>query len=43
MENSGFYFHLEPPKLMLAVGMHTFPKPFLEECRNSVVHPEQAT
>ena len=37
MENSGFYFHLEPPKLMLAAGVHTFPKPLLKAYRNAVV------
>ena len=37
MENSGFYFHLEPPKLMLAAGLHTFPKDLLKAYRNAVV------
>jgi uncharacterized protein (TIGR02453 family) len=40
MENSGFYFHLEPPKLMLAVGLHTFPTPMLKAYRNAVVDDE---
>ncbi len=37
-DNSGFYFHLEPPSLMLGVGIYIFPKPLLEEFRESVVH-----
>jgi uncharacterized protein (TIGR02453 family) len=40
MENSGFYFHLEPPMLMLAAGVHTFPKPLLEAYRDAVVDPQ---
>jgi len=39
-ENSGFYFHLEPEKLMLAVGIHVFTKPVLKAYRDAVVHPE---
>ncbi|MHA1569465.1 MAG: DUF2461 domain-containing protein [Alphaproteobacteria bacterium] len=39
MECSGFYFHLEPPNLMIGAGIYMFPKPLLEEYRNSVVHP----
>ncbi|UCH77742.1 MAG: DUF2461 domain-containing protein [Candidatus Coatesbacteria bacterium] len=38
MECSGFYFHLEPPRLMLGAGMHMFPKHVLEAYRQSVVH-----
>ncbi len=38
MECSGFYFHLEPPILMLGVGIYSFPKYLLEEYRNSLVH-----
>jgi len=40
MECSGFYFHLEPPKLILGVGIYAFPRPLLEHYRKSVVHPE---
>ena len=40
MECPGFYFHLEPPKLMLGAGIHTFSKPLLEEFRRSVTHPK---
>ncbi len=40
MECSGFYFHLEPPNLMLGAGIHRFSSPLLEEFRDSVVHPK---
>ncbi|UCF30365.1 MAG: DUF2461 domain-containing protein [bacterium] len=39
MECPGFYFHLEPPDLMLGAGIHLFSRALLEEYRNSVVHP----
>jgi uncharacterized protein (TIGR02453 family) len=39
MECSGFYFHLEAPRLMLGVGLYAFPKDLLETYRQSVVHP----
>ncbi|MCK4656161.1 MAG: DUF2461 domain-containing protein [candidate division Zixibacteria bacterium] len=38
MECSGFYFHLDPPKLMLGVGIYMFPSHMIDEYRNSVVH-----
>lgn len=38
MECPGFYFHLEPGKLMLGVGMHIFPKEIMTPYRESVVH-----
>jgi len=38
MECSGFYFHLEPGKLMLGVGIYCFPKPLLDKYRTYVVH-----
>jgi uncharacterized protein (TIGR02453 family) len=38
MECSGFYFHLEPPNLMLGVGIYMFPKHVLQEFRKSVIH-----
>jgi uncharacterized protein (TIGR02453 family) len=41
MECPGFYFHLEPPNLLLAAGMHCFSKPLLEAYRDSVVDPKQ--
>ncbi len=40
MECPGFYFHLEPPNLMLGGGIHIFSKTLLEEFRRSVVHPQ---
>jgi uncharacterized protein (TIGR02453 family) len=39
MECSGFYFHLEPGRLMLGVGLYMFPKELLDLFRQSVVHP----
>jgi uncharacterized protein (TIGR02453 family) len=39
-ECSGFYFHLEPPTLMLAAGAYQFGKEMLAGYRESVVHPE---
>jgi uncharacterized protein (TIGR02453 family) len=41
MENSGFYFHLEPTQLMLYAGIYEFPKPLLDVYRRAVVHPER--
>lgn len=38
MESSGFYFHLEPPRMMLAVGIYCFSKRLLSHYRESVVH-----
>jgi uncharacterized protein (TIGR02453 family) len=40
MECSGFYFHLEPRRFMLGVGLYAFPKDMLEAYRQSVVHPK---
>ncbi len=40
MESSGYYFHLEPPKLMLGAGLYMFPRPLLERFRNAAVDPE---
>ena len=39
-ENSGFYFHLEPARLMLAGGLHVFPWPLLDTYRDAVVDPD---
>lgn len=39
MDCSGFYFQLEPPKIMLGVGMHRLPKALLPAFRDSVAHP----
>jgi uncharacterized protein (TIGR02453 family) len=40
MENSGFYFHIEPDLLFLGAGLYKFPPDLLEIYRKSVVHPE---
>ena len=40
MECPGFYFHLEPPNLMLGGGFYMFPRQALEHFRNAVVHSE---
>jgi len=40
MESSGYYFHLEPPNLMLGTGIHTFSKTQLKTYRDSVVDPD---
>jgi uncharacterized protein (TIGR02453 family) len=40
MDCPGFYFHLEPPNLMLGVGMHCFSKPMLTAYREAVVDPK---
>lgn len=39
-ENTGFYFHLRPPTLMLGAGMHGFTKSALASYRDAVVDPE---
>ena len=41
MENSGFYFHLEPTQLTLYAGIYQFSKTMLPAYRDAVVHPEQ--
>ena len=41
MECSGFYFHLEPPLLILGSGIYLFSKPALEEYRRSVMDAKQ--
>ncbi len=40
MECPGYYFHLEPPYVMLGAGIHCFSKLLLTEYRDSVVHPK---
>lgn len=40
MDCPGFYFHLEPPIVMLGVGNHCFSKQLLELYRESVVDPK---
>lgn len=39
MECSGFYFHLEPGRLMLGVGIHQFPRDMLIAYRDDVAGP----
>jgi uncharacterized protein (TIGR02453 family) len=39
MENSGFYFHIEPDSIMTGSGLYFFPKPLLAAYRQAVVHP----
>jgi uncharacterized protein (TIGR02453 family) len=36
MECPGYYFHLEPPRLMLGAGLYMFPKPVLARYRKAV-------
>jgi len=40
MERSGFYFHLEPPELMLGTGIYRFPRDLLPRFREAVVDPK---
>jgi uncharacterized protein (TIGR02453 family) len=40
MECSGYYFHLEPPTLMLGAGLYVFSRPLLERFRKAAVDPE---
>jgi uncharacterized protein (TIGR02453 family) len=40
MDCPGFYFHLEPPDLLLAAGNHCFSRPLLQQYRDSVVDPK---
>jgi uncharacterized protein (TIGR02453 family) len=40
MDCPGYYFHLEPPNLLLGVGIHCFSKPLMEHYRDSAVHPD---
>lgn len=41
MEASGFYFHLEPPIIMLGGGFYMFPDPFVERFRRAAVDPKR--
>jgi uncharacterized protein (TIGR02453 family) len=38
MENPGFYFHLEPPRVMLGAGTYMFTKQGLPAFRKAAVH-----
>ncbi len=40
MECAGFYFHLEPPKMILGAGFYVFPDHLLNIYRRAVVHPK---
>jgi len=40
LECSGYYFHLEPPTLMLGGGLYIFPRPLLERYRRAVADPD---
>lgn len=40
MECSGYYFHLEPPRLMLGCGLYMFSRPLLERFRKAALDPE---
>lgn len=40
MECPGFYFHIEPPKLMLGAGLYMIPKHLLEPYRKAVIDPK---
>lgn len=37
MDCPGFYFHLEPPNILLGVGIHCFSKPLMEAYREAAV------
>ena len=39
MECSCYYFHLDPPNLMVGIGIYMFAKHHIAEYRDSVVHP----
>ncbi|MBN2400297.1 MAG: DUF2461 domain-containing protein [Candidatus Aminicenantes bacterium] len=40
MECSGYYFHLEPPHLMVGGGLYMFSRPLLERFRKAALDPE---
>jgi len=40
MECPGFYFHIEPPILLLAAGFYMFPDWLIERYRHAVVHAQ---
>ena len=41
-EGAGFYFHLDPPRIGLGAGLHSFSKPALEAYRAAVGDPAGA-
>ncbi len=40
MDCPGYYFHLEPPRLMLGGGLYVFSRPLLERYRRAVADPD---
>jgi len=40
LESSGFYFHLEPPRMLLGGGVYIFSPPQLHRFRTAAVDPE---
>jgi uncharacterized protein (TIGR02453 family) len=40
LECSGYYFHIEPPVLILGGGLYGFPRPLLERYRRAVADPD---
>ncbi len=40
LEAAGFYFHLEPPDLMIGGGLYMFPNKVMERFRRAAVHPK---
>jgi uncharacterized protein (TIGR02453 family) len=40
MDCPGYYFHLEPPTLMLGGGLYIIPRPLLESYRRTIADPE---
>jgi len=41
MESAGFYFHLEPPNMMLGGGMYMIPDNLITRYREAVVDPKR--
>lgn len=42
MENSGFYFHVEPEKLLLGAGLYQIPKDLLKPFREAVASDQHS-
>jgi uncharacterized protein (TIGR02453 family) len=43
LECSSFYFHVEPPNMLLGAGIYIFPDHILQAYRQAVIDPEQGT
>lgn len=41
MKSAGFYFHLEPPNMMVAGGMYMIPDGLIDRYRSAVVDPKR--